>query len=193
MKNRTRTHPLYPALLVGIILALLGVTGAIADSSIDSTDKHAWGITTPSSNIDANARWAWGTDVGWINFNPTHGDVTVYADHLEGHAWGENVGWIRLGTHTGGGAHTYTNDAAGTYGVNNDGSGSLSGYAWGTNVGWINFSPTYGGVTIDPQTGAFDGYAWGENVGWISFKGTGYGVVTSFRNYKTHLPLVVRQ
>jgi hypothetical protein len=90
---------------------------------------------------------------GWINFNPTHGEVTVYADHLEGYAWGENIGWIRLGTHTGGGAHTYTNDAAGTYGVNNDGSGSLSGYAWGTNVGRIN----------------------------------------SFRNYKTHLPLVVRQ
>ena len=33
----------------------------------------------------------------------------VYDDHLEGYAWGENVGWIRLGTHAGGGAHTYGN------------------------------------------------------------------------------------
>jgi hypothetical protein len=53
--------------------------------------------------------------------------------------------------------------------VNRDGSGHLSGYAWNTNVGWINFSPTHGGVTIDPATGSFDGYAWGENVGWIRF------------------------
>jgi hypothetical protein len=73
----------------------------------------------------------------------------------------------------------YANDAANTYGVNNDGSGNLSGYAWGTNVGWINFNPSDGGVTIDPSTGSFDGYAWAENVGWIHFKGTApaYNVV----------------
>ncbi|MBN1814510.1 MAG: hypothetical protein JXA14_21900, partial [Anaerolineae bacterium] len=50
---------------------------------------------------------AWSTNAGWIDFSPPYGGVTVYADHLEGYAWGENVGWIRLGTYTGGGAHTY--------------------------------------------------------------------------------------
>jgi hypothetical protein len=52
------------------------------------------------------------------------------------------------------------------------------GYAWGENVGWINFSPSYGGVTIDPD-GNFNGWAWGENIGWINFNSSyfhGYNV-----------------
>jgi hypothetical protein len=174
MKDRIRTPRGYPALLLGIILALLGVTGALAAGHIDPANP-----------------WAWGANVGWINFNPTNGGVTVYSDHLEGYAWGENIGWIRLGTYAGGGVHTYANDAAGTYGVNRGSSGALSGYAWGTSVGWINFNPTGGGVTIDPQTGAFNGYAWGENVGWISVKGAGYGVVTGYRTH-WYLPVVLR-
>lgn len=128
-------------------------------------------VRAASGPVEPVDKWAWGTNIGWVNFRPTHGGVNVYEDHLEGYAWGENVGWIRLGTYTGGGAHTYANNAANTYGVNNDGAGHLSGYAWGTNIGWINFNPTFGGVTVDPVTGKFDGYAWGENVGWISFKG----------------------
>ncbi|MCP5019020.1 MAG: hypothetical protein GY938_27635, partial [Ketobacter sp.] len=90
-----------------------------------------------------------------------------------------NIGWVRLGTHDSGGTHTYDNNAADNYGVNNDGNGNLSGYAWSANAGWINFNPSDGQVTIDPTTGEFDGYAWGENVGWIHFKnteGTAYGV-----------------
>lgn len=136
-------------------------------------------------NIDPADKWAWGTNVGWINFAPgPYGGVTVTSDHLQGYAWAENVGWIRLGTYDGGGAHTYANDAVDTYGVNNDGAGNLSGYAWGANVGWVNFAPVGGGVTIDPHTGSFDGYAWGENIGWISFKGAGahpYNVLTNWR------------
>jgi len=130
-------------------------------------------VQAQTGNIDPTNKWAWGTNVGWVNFRPSHGGVTVYSDHLEGYAWAENIGWIRLGTHTSGGTHTYANDAANNYGVNNDGSGVLSGYAWGTNVEWINFNPDSGGVTIDPATGKFDGYAWGENIGWIHFNSAG--------------------
>ncbi len=128
-------------------------------------------VRAASGDVDPTNKWAWGTNIGWVNFNPTYGGVSVYEDHLEGYAWGENIGWIRLGAYTGGGAHTYANDAATTYGVNIDGAGNLSGYAWGSNIGWINFNPTHGGLTVDPITGKFDGYAWAENVGWISFKG----------------------
>lgn len=146
-----------------------------------------------AGNIDATQKWAWGTNIGWVNFNPTHG-VTVYADHLEGYAWAENIGWIRLGTYTGGGNYTYANTAANNYGVNYAVDGKLSGYAWGANVGWIDFHPTHGEVTIDPVTGAFDGYAWAENVGWIHFKGgagvTAYGVVTGFRSL--FLPIIFK-
>jgi hypothetical protein len=155
----------YPALIAGIVLGLVGVALAA------------------TGNIDPDHKYAWGTNVGWINFAPTHGGVTVYADHLEGYAWEENVGWIRLGSHDGGGSHTYANTTKDDYGVNRDEHGNLSGYAWGANVGWINFNPTHGGVTIDPASGSFDGYAWGENVGWIHFEGAApeYNVVTTFR------------
>ena len=158
-------------LIVGITLGLLGVAQAA------------------TGNIDATHKYAWSTNAGWISFRPTHGGVTVYADHLEGYAWGENIGWIRLGSYTGGGAHTYLNTTNTNYGVNKDGSGNLSGYAWSTNVGWINFDPIQGQVTIDPATGAFDGYAWGENVGWIYFKGDTYGVTAGSHVY---LPVVLR-
>ena len=121
-------------------------------------------------NIDPDDKWAWGTNVGWINFAPSCdgcGGVTVYGDHLEGYAWGENIGWIRLG--------------------------NLSGYAWSPTVGWINFAPNGGGVTINTATGEFAGFAWGENIGWIRFKGTAadltrYRLIA--RLYHVYLPLV---
>ena len=131
MTRKAITYVGYAVLLAGLALRLAGVAQAAM------------------GNIDPNDKYAWGTNVGWINFNPTHGGVTVYADHLEGYAWGENVGWIRMGTHTGGGSNTYGNTSATDYGVNRDGDGNLSGYAWGTNVGWINFNPTHSQVTID--------------------------------------------
>jgi hypothetical protein len=62
----------------------------------------AWGIS-------ATDKFAWSETAGWKNFAPTHGGVTVYADHLEGYAWQENCGWIKLGSHNGGGAFTYGN------------------------------------------------------------------------------------
>ena len=136
------------ALFAAVVLALLGIC------QIGS-----------AAGMDPTAKYAWSTNAGWINFNPTGGAVAVFVDHLEGTIWAENVGWIRLGTHTGGSPHTYGNSDAANYGVNRDPSGALAGYGWGEKVGWINFAPTGGGVTIDPQTGAFAGYAWGENVG----------------------------
>ena len=177
----TRPKPIGRGALVAVVvLAMLGIyrTGSAA-------------------GLDPTAKWAWSTNTGWINFNPTvGGNVAVYGDHLEGYIWAENVGWIRLGTHTGGSPYTYANTDATNYGVNRDPSGRFSGYGWGENVGWINFTPTGAGVTIDPQTGAFAGYAWGENVGWISLKGgsgaTAYGVVTDFRHFQIYLPLVLK-
>jgi hypothetical protein len=179
MINKIRTPKYYPVLLWVLLWSLLVYT-----------------VVYAAGNIDAVNKWAWGSNIGWINFNPSHGGVTVYDDHLEGYAWAENIGWIRLGTYEGGGSHTYANTAATNYGVNNDGSGNLSGYAWGTNVGWINFQPTHSQVTINPATGVFDGYAWAENVGWIHFKGgagaTAYGVGTSVTSVKVYLPLVIK-
>jgi hypothetical protein len=171
-----RRYILYPVLVTGITVSLFSVAYAATNS-----------------NIDPEAKWAWSTNAGWINFDPPNGGVAVCSDHLEGYAWGENVGWIRLGTYTGRDAHTYSNTSATNYGVNRDGDGKLSGYAWGTNVGWIDFSPDGGGVTIDPVSGDFSGYAWGENVGWIDLNSSGpvpYRV--SMLLYHIYLSLVTK-
>ena len=178
MKKKLTRTILYPMLVVGITASLLSAAHAAA-----------------SSNIDPEAKWAWSTNAGWINFNPPNGGVTVCDDHLEGYAWGENVGWIRMGTHTGCATHTYGNTSAVDYGVNRDEDGHLSGYAWGTNVGWINFDPDGDeGVSIDPVSGDFSGYAWGENVGWINFNSSGpVAYRVSMAIYRLFLPLVIKE
>ncbi|MEW6054836.1 MAG: CARDB domain-containing protein [Nitrospirota bacterium] len=134
-------------------------------------------VAALAGNIDPDndgSQYAWGENVGWINFEPSQGEgVTVTDSAVIGKAWGENVGWINLSPATGG--------------VANDGNGNLSGFAWGENVGWINFAPSNGGVTIDPATGAFSGKAWGENIGWINFAPNGKPLKTSWRPPKPDL------
>jgi hypothetical protein len=82
-------------------------------------------IGTFAGNIDPDnddSKYAWGENVGWINFDPSLGSgVRVTDSAVEGYAWGENIGWINLSPTNGG--------------VDNDGNGNLSGYAWGENVG----------------------------------------------------------
>ncbi len=124
-----------------------------------------------SENIDpkgVGARYAWGENVGWLNFKPAPSGAHVSGDKVTGFVWGENIGWISLSCE-----NTASCDRV-AFGVLNDGQGNLSGFAWGENVGWINFNPrvpgdaTRYGVRIDGQ-GRFDGWAWGENIGWIRF------------------------
>jgi hypothetical protein len=127
-------------------------------------------ITARAMNIDPTNKYAWGENIGWINFGTTEGNVNVSATAMDGYAWGENVGWISL--------NCSNTSSCGTvnYGVTISGT-SVAGYAWGENVGWIslNCSNTAScgtvnyGVTIDTATGIFSGYAWGENVGWVVF------------------------
>ena len=125
-----------------------------------------------AGNIDPTNKFAWGENVGWVNFAPTNGGVTVHyngtSGYLTGYAWGENIGWIKLGANAGG---PYANTSATDWGVNLDGEGNLSGFAWGENVGWIKFDPAYSTVTINMATGRFQGDAWGENIGWLRFQG----------------------
>jgi len=110
--------------------------------------------------------YAWGENIGWVNFNPKDGGgVTVADDGLIGYIWAENVGWIQLDYDGTAGA---LNTTSTNWGVTNDGHGNLGGYAWGENIGWINFHSSNSQVLID-TSGNFSGYAWSENVGWIEF------------------------
>jgi len=141
-----------------------------------------------AENIDPNndgSQYAYGENIGWVNFDPNIAEpnvgATVSDEKLTGFIWAENIGWINLDP----------NDDDPNTGVSNDGAGNLSGLAWAENVGWINFDPNVPGdandygVTIDID-GSFDGYAWGENIGWINFNSAdlfGYGVLACKVNY----------
>jgi len=111
--------------------------------------------------IGTTYKYAWGENIGWINFGTTNGNVHVTDSGLSGYALGENVGWINLDN------------------VTNDGAGNLSGYAWSENAGWIKFNPTNDGVVIN-SSGEFTGSALGENIGWIIFD-CDYRVKTDWR------------
>jgi hypothetical protein len=141
-----------------------------------------------AENIDPNedgSQYAYGENIGWVNFEPNipapNVGATVSEEKLTGFIWAENIGWINLDP----------NDDDPNTGVSNDGTGNLSSLAWGENVGWINFDPNiprdpnHYGVTIDSD-GNFDGWAWGENIGWINFNSVdlyGYGVKACKVNY----------
>ncbi len=93
-----------------------------------------------NGTVDTVYKYAWGENIGWINFGCTECDVAITDAGLTGHAWSTQYGWINLDP---------TNS-----GVANDSEGTLSGFAWSSNLGWINFT----GVTIN-TSGEFLGYA----------------------------------
>lgn len=113
-------------------------------------------VFASTGTISATNKYAWGDNIGWVNFNPVNGNVQVTDTALTGYIWSENYGWINLSPSA--------NLPAGQSGVKNNGSGVLSGYAWGEGAGYINFS----GVTID-SNGQFQGAATGDIVGTLAF------------------------
>ncbi|MCU0689303.1 MAG: hypothetical protein MUE97_06145 [Phycisphaerales bacterium] len=137
------------------------------------------------SNVDATNKFAWGENIGWLNWRDAGSPVAsqgvvVRPGFLSGFIWAENVGWINAGDGTPAGPGNQYANANGTdFGVNrNPTTGDLSGFAWGENIGWINFG---GGALATPAqparftAGRFTGYAWGENVGWINLSLTNAG------------------
>ena len=143
-----------------------------------------------AENVDPDndgSHFAWSENLGWLNARPggPGGPGIQVADAgLTGWIWSENAGWISLSCANSASCGTSS------YGVANNGCGTLSGYAWSENAGWINFAPaTCGadptcGVKIDPASGTFAGRAWSENTGWITFSATSpvaYKIVTSWR------------
>ena len=114
-----------------------------------------------TGTIDSFNKYAWGNNIGWVNFNPTNGNVQVTDTALTGYAWSENYGWINLNPSQSG--------------VKNSG-GVLSGSAWGEGTGYINFS----GVTIN-SNGKFTGTATGSTVGTLTFGCTNCNVTTTWR------------
>lgn len=118
--------------------------------------KYIFASTTDGT-IDPNYRYAWGENIGFIDFGSSAGDVHITNTSISGFAYGENIGWINLSA------------------ISNEG-GQLSGYAWGENTGFIDFSNIIIGTD-----GIFSGSAYGENIGWINFGTENNKVVTDWR------------
>ncbi|MBU3942686.1 hypothetical protein KKA24_01740, partial [Patescibacteria group bacterium] len=139
----------FKILKIIVLSVFLGIAPLIAFAS------------TTDGTVDSSYKYAWGENIGWIDFGTTNGNVHITDSGLSGYALSETVGWI------------YLDD------VTNDSEGNLSGYAWGENVGYINFNPTNGGVVIN-SSGEFTGSALSETVGWIIFEGD-YSAKTDWR------------
>lgn len=96
--------------------------------------------SSTDGTIDSTYKYAWGQNIGWLNFGTSGGNIHIADAALTGYVWSANYGWINL--------------APAQSGVKNNSEGTLSGYAWGENLGWINFS----GVSIN-SSGQFSGSA----------------------------------
>jgi hypothetical protein len=125
------------------------------------------GSAPAGSTIDATNRHAYGANVGWIDARAdgTHG-AAIGHSYCTGYVYAANVGWIGLGNGPTNGWR-YGNASAADWGVNHDGEGRLNGYAYGANAGWVKFEQTWGQPRVDLRTGNLSGYAWGANLGWI--------------------------
>jgi hypothetical protein len=129
------------------------------------------------SNVDATNKFAWGENIGWLNWRDAGSPVAsqgavIRNTFLSGFVWSENCGWINLGDGTPTSGTAYANANGTDFGVNRDSAtGNLTGFAWGENIGWINFG---GGALASPaqparfSSGRLTGFAWGENIGWIN-------------------------
>lgn len=93
-----------------------------------------------NGTIDDTYKYAWGENIGWINFDCDGCNAQITDTEITGNIWSKTYGWINLNPTTSG--------------VKNTPEGILSGFAWGKNLGWIDFT----GVTIN-ATGEFLGYA----------------------------------
>ena len=148
------------AIKVGILPMLLLLASSVYAENID-----------PYQN---GSQYAYGANVGWLNFEPNRPEPNVGAHvtsaQITGFVWAPNIGWMSLSCIS-------TNSCKSVdYGVENDGNGNLSGYAWSANAGWVSFScentqsckSVNYRVTIDGD-GVFHGWAYGQNIGWIHF------------------------
>jgi hypothetical protein len=128
------------------------------------------------STISPAQPYAWGANIGWVNFRPSAADGVVVGEYVcSGYAWAANVGWIYFGSGAPLNGIRYQNAVAADCGVNAMPAVlqalqpvlPLRGYAWGANVGWIQFE-SQGDPRVDLQKGGLTGYAWSANVGWIN-------------------------
>jgi len=128
-----------------------------------ATGVHAAFASSTNGTIPAGS-YAWGENIGWINFGCANCGIQVTDSAVTGNAWSAQYGWINLSPTNGG--------------VTNDSNGNLGGDAWSSGLGWINFS----GVVIN-ASGQFTGTAGtqGSTAGRLNFSCANCNVTTDWR------------
>jgi len=122
-----------------------------------------------ASNVDGaitpSPKYAFGENLGWINFGCDNCNVHVTDTKISGYAWSRTYGWINLSPTVGSG-------------VTNNCSGILGGKAWSSMLGWVDFS----GATID-EDGKFTGMSGvpSSKAGRINFSCDNCDVTTDWR------------
>jgi len=139
------------------ILVLVLAIGFLMDFGLAKV-LAATGVITGGNSF------AWGENIGWVNFLASGSDITITDTNLTGYAWNSNYGWINL--------------SPSTSGVTNSCSGTLGGYAWSSTLGWIDFT----GASIN-SSGKFTGVIGtsGSTPGRITFDCTNCDVETDWR------------
>jgi hypothetical protein len=147
IKNQTKNI----FILIVVSIALFFATQVLASDS--------------NGTIDPSYKYAWGENLGWLNFGCDGCTVHVTDTGLIGHVWSRQYGWVNLSPST-------------TTHVTNSCTGQLGGYAWSSNLGWINFT----GASID-FTGKFTGIAGtlGSQTGRVRFNCDNCDVRTDWR------------
>ncbi len=109
-----------------------------------------------------NDGYAWGSEMGWLNFGAPNGNVRITDNGLTGYVWNANYGWINMAPKDGG--------------VMISRDGRMSGLAWNDNLGWIDFN----GVFID-RSGRISGRLEGDKFGVINFDCKNCIIYTDYR------------
>lgn len=149
-----KNHLQHTLILISISIVFSVVTGA----------PHAAIASETNGSIVSGSPYAWGENLGWINFRPTNGGLSITDTAITGYAWSQNSGWINFSPQGGG--------------VTNTPEGHLGGHAWSSHDGWIDLS----GATITAE-GKFTGTIGliSSNAGRINFDCTHCDVRTDWR------------
>ena len=130
------------------------------------------------STINSPNRYAYAGNLGWADARGDTTNGVVVGEYVcSGYAYGANVGWINFGSGAATNGVYYSNTSATDFGINQDGTGRLRGYAYGANIGWINFEDT-GNPVVNLTNGQLSGYAYSANCGWINLGQFTQAVVT---------------
>jgi hypothetical protein len=121
--------------------------------------------SSATGTIDTSHRYAWGENLGWLNFGCNGCNIVITDTKLTGYFWSRQYGWVNL-------APTSSS------GVTNNCLGQLGGSAWSSNLGWIDFT----GASIDFNK-KFSGVAGvvGTKTGRITFNCANCDVKTDWK------------